>query len=189
MLKREPKVDIDKHISSYGCSSPEEIVSYTIKRPTSKGPDLYVSYEEADYNILHEQQQKSAVKIYYDKYKKLHWWMFQDEFYWENEGLDALEVKALLLGKKGKKQERINRAINSLNSTDRKTKPKNNRNHIPDRVKREVWRRDQGRCVKCGSQKRLEYDHIIPVSKGGSNTERNIQLLCENCNRSKSDNI
>jgi 5-methylcytosine-specific restriction endonuclease McrA len=30
---------------------------------------------------------------------------------------------------------------------------------------------------------------IPPVSKGGSNTYRNLQLLCENCNREKSDNI
>jgi 5-methylcytosine-specific restriction endonuclease McrA len=52
-----------------------------------------------------------------------------------------------------------------------------------------VWRRDQGRCVKCGSQEGLEFDHIIPVSRGGSNTARNLQLLCENCNRSKSDTI
>jgi len=36
---------------------------------------------------------------------------------------------------------------------------------------------------------KLEYDHIIPVSKGGSNTERNIQLLCEKCNRQKSATI
>jgi Holliday junction resolvasome RuvABC ATP-dependent DNA helicase subunit len=60
---------------------------------------------------------------------------------------------------------------------------------IPDDVKMFVWQRDQGRCVKCGSQENLEYDHIIPVSKGGSNTVRNIQLLCEKCNRQKSFNI
>ena len=57
--------------------------------------------------------------------------------------------------------------------------------HISSRVRREVWRRDQGRCTKCGSQRKLEYEHIIPHSKGGSNTARNIQLLCENCNRKK----
>jgi hypothetical protein len=48
-----------------------------------------------------------------------------------------------------------------------------------------VWQRDGGKCVRCGSQERLEFDHIIPVVKGGSSTERNIQLLCETCNRSK----
>ncbi|MBL8217251.1 MAG: HNH endonuclease [Bryobacterales bacterium] len=52
-------------------------------------------------------------------------------------------------------------------------------------VRREVWRRDQGRCVRCGSKERLEYDHIIPIAMGGSNTVRNIQLLCERCNRVK----
>jgi len=61
--------------------------------------------------------------------------------------------------------------------------------YIPSKVKTAVWRRDNGRCVDCGSQEKLEYDHIIPVSKGGSNTERNIQLLCEKCNRKKSATI
>jgi len=60
---------------------------------------------------------------------------------------------------------------------------------IPKTVQREVWRRDEGRCVECGSKERLEYDHIIPFSKGGSNTVRNIQLLCESCNRKKHNNI
>lgn len=63
------------------------------------------------------------------------------------------------------------------------------RETIPSAVRREVWRRDEGRCVKCGSRERLEYDHIIPVSRGGSNTARNIEMLCESCNRSKSDSI
>ncbi len=60
---------------------------------------------------------------------------------------------------------------------------------ILDEVKREVWRRDKGKCTRCGSRERLEYDHIIPLSKGGSSTTRNIELLCEVCNRSKSDSI
>ena len=63
------------------------------------------------------------------------------------------------------------------------------RSYIPSAVKQEVWQRDQGFCVECGSNELLEFDHIIPVSKGGANTTRNIQLLCEHCNRTKSDKI
>ena len=63
------------------------------------------------------------------------------------------------------------------------------RQSIPTAVKREVWRRDGGRCQECGSRERLEYDHEIPVSKGGSNTARNIRILCEKCNRKKHNKI
>jgi len=60
---------------------------------------------------------------------------------------------------------------------------------ISESVRHEVWRRDQGRCCQCGSQENLEFDHIIPFSKGGSNTARNLQLLCEVCNAKKRDRI
>jgi Holliday junction DNA helicase RuvB len=63
------------------------------------------------------------------------------------------------------------------------------RQAIPSEVRREVWRRDSGMCTKCGRRENLEYDHIIPIAKGGSNTARNIELLCEVCNRSKRDSI
>jgi len=63
------------------------------------------------------------------------------------------------------------------------------RQAIPKRVQREVWRRDQGRCVECNGKNNLEFDHMISVSKGGSNTARNIQLLCQECNRKKGDKI
>lgn len=61
--------------------------------------------------------------------------------------------------------------------------------YIPPSVKIAVWRRDEGKCVQCKTREKLEYDHIIPVSKGGSNTERNVQLLCEKCNREKAARI
>lgn len=63
------------------------------------------------------------------------------------------------------------------------------REAIPQRVKMYVWQRDGGKCVYCGSNRNLEYDHIISVAKGGNSTERNIQLLCQDCNRSKGANI
>ena len=63
------------------------------------------------------------------------------------------------------------------------------RRAIPDRAKQFVWNRDGGRCVQCGSTDKLGYDHIIPLSRGGSNTARNLQLLCEECNRRKGNFI
>lgn len=71
---------------------------------------------------------------------------------------------------------------------DDSSKDESNR-HIPSSVKIAVWRRDLGKCIDCGSREKLEYDHLIPVSKGGSNTDRNIQLLCQNCNRKKAATI
>jgi 5-methylcytosine-specific restriction endonuclease McrA len=59
------------------------------------------------------------------------------------------------------------------------------RESLAERVRHEVWRRDGAACVDCGSRARLEFDHIIPVSRGGSNTARNIELRCEPCNRRK----
>ena len=61
--------------------------------------------------------------------------------------------------------------------------------YIPSEVKQQVWKRDGGKCVLCPSKRDLEYDHEIPVSKGGSNTVNNIRLLCKECNRKKSGKI
>lgn len=61
---------------------------------------------------------------------------------------------------------------------------------IPSWVKREVWKRDQGKCALCGSGDNLHFDHIIPYSKGGSSRDpKNIQLLCARHNLKKSDTI
>ena len=61
---------------------------------------------------------------------------------------------------------------------------------IPSWVKLEVWKRDQGRCLKCGTTSGLHFDHVIPYSKGGSSKDpANIQILCGQHNLAKRDNI
>ena len=61
---------------------------------------------------------------------------------------------------------------------------------IPSEVKAQVWKRDKGKCVQCGSKEHLHFDHILPYSKGGTSRDvRNIQLLCARHNLQKSDRI
>lgn len=48
------------------------------------------------------------------------------------------------------------------------------------------------RCVRCGRSFRkgdIDIDHIIPQSRGGSDSEWNLQCLCVHCNRSKRDDM
>ncbi len=61
---------------------------------------------------------------------------------------------------------------------------------IPSSVKLAVWKRDGGKCTKCGSADNLHFDHILPFSKGGTSLlEANIQLLCARHNLEKHDRI
>ncbi|HEX6323887.1 MAG TPA: hypothetical protein VFZ36_09190 [Vicinamibacterales bacterium] len=57
--------------------------------------------------------------------------------------------------------------------------------YIPASVKREVWRRDQGRCAfvaddgrTCGSADGVEFHHVQPYATGGDATAKNIEMRC-----------
>jgi 5-methylcytosine-specific restriction endonuclease McrA len=49
--------------------------------------------------------------------------------------------------------------------------------------------RNGGRCVECGGNFDLQYDHILPFALGGATTVENLQLLCSTCNQEKSDSL
>ena len=68
--------------------------------------------------------------------------------------------------------------------------------NIPSWVKRAVKYRDRGKCVCCGKdlsglldcedENSVHYDHMISLREGGLNDVSNIQLMCRECNLSKS---
>ena len=61
---------------------------------------------------------------------------------------------------------------------------------IPSRIKQEVYKRDKGCCVICGSKENLHFDHDFPFSKGGTSiSAANIRLLCMRHNLAKKDKI
>lgn len=99
---------------------------------------------------------------------------------------DALAIKHFIL-RKERSYEKVKREVEALENMERLQGVA--REPIPESVRLFVWQRDKGQCVKCGSRERLEFDHIIPVVAGGSSTERNVQLLCEWCNRAKGSTI
>lgn len=49
--------------------------------------------------------------------------------------------------------------------------------------------RDGDGCAVCGSQSHPEIDHVVPISRGGSDAIDNLQILCRSCNRRKSDRL
>ena len=61
--------------------------------------------------------------------------------------------------------------------------------HISREVRQRVWAEYGGQCADCNATQYLEFDHIIPHSRGGTNDLQNIQLLCRGCNLKKSNSI
>ncbi len=80
-------------------------------------------------------------------------------------------------------------AVANLETAIEYSKSDRKRDQVPEDVKLLVWARDGGPCVHCGAKQDLQFDHIIPVAKGGGNTAENIQILCKNCNLRKSDKL
>lgn len=69
---------------------------------------------------------------------------------------------------------------------DNGTPPQRTRRQEISSAKRlRTFTRDGFRCLCCGTGEGLTVDHICPLALGGSNKSRNMQTLCEPCNRWK----
>jgi hypothetical protein len=101
-------------------------------------------------------------------------------------------IKQKMLEKEHKRRlhkEALNELIEAGEINNHFTNKEGKRELIPQDVMDKVWNRDGGKCANCGSQENLEFDHIIPFSKGGATSYRNVQLLCKKCNIDKSNKI
>lgn len=114
------------------------------------------------------------------------WYLFRGFYWFTDETYNSSDLEQLIIAEHKKRENKIKRARRG-NSDELKDEKRSRK--ISDDTKDRVWNRDGGKCVNCGSKKNLEFDHIIPFSRGGANTYRNLQLLCEGCNRSKSNKI
>ena len=61
------------------------------------------------------------------------------------------------------------------------------------RVRRVVYERDGGICMKCGRRvlkKNFHVDHILPISQGGEEWDlNNLELSCPECNLQKGKRV
>jgi hypothetical protein len=74
------------------------------------------------------------------------------------------------------------------NAKATKESKKRERTKMTPKLRYDILKRDNFTCVCCGAKApsvNLEVDHILPISKGGKTTEKNLQTLCFLCNRGK----
>ncbi|GAB3781560.1 hypothetical protein GCM10027601_11000 [Nocardioides ungokensis] len=160
----------------------EDVVAATIpeKLADRKGDEyLYIQMDLAD------RSKNEPVMVHQSSKAGRRWWMFEDALYvTTDQDLTTDDVAALIHEAQNTRRLRLAKA-HAVAAMSRELDAKAKRQPIPRDVKIAVWQRDGGRCVECDSNQNLEFDHIIPISLGGANTTRNLQLLCESCNRRK----
>jgi len=63
---------------------------------------------------------------------------------------------------------------------------------MQNRVRFEIFKRDNFTCQYCGSNAptvRLQIDHKVPLSKGGTDETSNLITSCSKCNYGKASNL
>jgi hypothetical protein len=78
----------------------------------------------------------------------------------------------------------------AIRGSERRVRKMNNGGTFTITEWRSLLSRCGNKCLRCGrSDRKLTADHVVPVSKGGSNYISNIQPLCLSCNSTKHDSI
>jgi hypothetical protein len=140
-------------------------------------PTQNAKFHQAAQAYQHEQRPPEQVKVYEKCRPGL--WLYRGLFHlvesWQESDGKRQVFKFKLMAVDGKDDDSPPLEL-----------PPRPRRSIPRAIKTTVWQRDGAKCVVCGARDKLHFDHIVPISKGGtSNTADNIQLLCAPHNLAK----
>jgi len=84
----------------------------------------------------------------------------------------------------------------ALTDKPRSARPSDRARTIPAEVRRAVWKRDGGQCTfvsadghRCGARRWLEFDHVVPVARGGRASVDQIRLRCRTHNQLEAERV
>ena len=135
--------------------------------------------QEIQYRVNHSDKGKQRQKRYRDSHKKERSESFKKWYEKNKERMN--ELHRLWVSKNKESARQIDRKQYA-----RRKKAKGN---FTLKEWEEVKKKHGYRCAICKKMKKLTVDHIIPLSKNGTNYIQNIQSLCKNCNSSKNNKL
>jgi hypothetical protein len=132
--------------------------------PCQLRPDTYLR--------LRAWRDQGDLPVFIARSGRRQWWWWRDVFYSESGDCGPEDVAALLMMLERDDEQGIAWELDAHLAGP-----------IPEDVKRFVYERDRGRCLACGSDELIQYDHVVPWSISGSIEPQNVRLLCAGCNR------
>jgi len=140
----------------------------------------YKRYVDRQYTIEHAEENRKRARDYY--------WNNRDKIL-ECRKKYCIDNKEAIKKRKSKysKEHRIERRAREHT---RRTQKKINGGTYTKKQWIDLCNKYNNTCLMCGKTNiKLTVDHIIPISKGGSNYIDNIQPLCLSCNSKKHDHV
>jgi 5-methylcytosine-specific restriction endonuclease McrA len=119
----------------------------------------------------HNKKQKERRQNNPERYKE-----YRDRFYWNNwEKVQAKHKKWVAKNPEKNREYKANRRAKKLQAGG----------NFTAKEFKELCNSFHNVCLCCGSTDRLVADHVMPISRGGTNSIDNIQPLCFSCNAKK----
>ena len=116
---------------------------------------------------IEETSKTKVVPVGSGSYGESQYCLYKDIVYkFDRVGYSEEEMTLQIMELEDKERQKFERLRHKFSLAQREECKGTKRELIPEPVRIAVWRRDGGRCARCGSRERLEYDHIIPLSRG-----------------------